>query len=200
MLSIHRKTVYRHQATIRTVYDVHGNIELMRAILSGVPTTVSQLALTPRGREIFQLILVGKTSKEIAEFFCISYSGVLRHREKCWSKTIVTVWLNLLQNIITCHLIHSLSFPVSEPDMLTEKHTVIITTPEELLPLLMEAVRAVEEERRDNNTLPQGRRLLSPKDVEREFGIHRKCWLNGVPRVSARRIPRSAGVFCMNAR
>lgn len=36
----------------------------------------------PRGRKIFQLILAGKTSKEIAEHFCISYSGVLRHREK----------------------------------------------------------------------------------------------------------------------
>lgn len=64
------------------VYDVHGNIELMRAILSGLPKNVSQLVLTPRGREVFQLILAGKTSKEIAEIFCISYSGVLRHREK----------------------------------------------------------------------------------------------------------------------
>lgn len=82
MLSIHRTTVYRHLATIRMVYDVHGNIELMRAILSGLPKNVSQLVLTPRGREVFQLILAGKTSKEIAEIFCISYSGVLRHREK----------------------------------------------------------------------------------------------------------------------
>lgn len=82
MLSIHLTTVYRHLATIRTVYHVHGNIELMRAIMSGIPTNVSQIALTPRGREIFQLILAGKTSKEIAENFCISYSGVLRHREK----------------------------------------------------------------------------------------------------------------------
>ena len=58
--------------------------------------------------------------------------------------------------------------------MLTEKHTVIVTTPEELLPLLMEAVRAVEEERKADDVSPQGKRLLSPKDVEHEFGIHRK--------------------------
>ena len=58
--------------------------------------------------------------------------------------------------------------------MLTEKHTVIVTTPEELLPLLMEAVRAVEEERKADDVNPQGKRLLSPKDVEHEFGIHRK--------------------------
>ena len=82
MLSIHRKTVYRHQATIRAVYDVHGNIELMRAILSGLPKTAAQLVLTPRGMEVFQLILAGKTSKEISELFCINYSGILRHREK----------------------------------------------------------------------------------------------------------------------
>ena len=58
--------------------------------------------------------------------------------------------------------------------MLTEKHTVIVTTPEELLPLLMEAVRAVEEERKADDVSPQGKKLLSPKDIEHEFGIHRK--------------------------
>lgn len=58
--------------------------------------------------------------------------------------------------------------------MLTEKHTVIVTTPEELLPLLMKAVRAVEEERKADDVAPQGKKLLSPKDIEHEFGIHRK--------------------------
>ena len=58
--------------------------------------------------------------------------------------------------------------------MPTEKHTVIVTTPEELLPLLMEAVRAIEEEKKTDGVSPQGKKLLAPKDVEREFGIHRK--------------------------
>lgn len=58
--------------------------------------------------------------------------------------------------------------------MLTEKYTVIVTTPEELLPLLMEAVRAVEEERKADDVGSQGKKLLSSKDVEYEFGIHRK--------------------------
>ena len=58
--------------------------------------------------------------------------------------------------------------------MLTEKHTVIVTTPEELLPLLMEAVRAIENEKMTDEVNPQGKKLLAPKDVEREFGIHRK--------------------------
>ena len=103
MLSIHRTTVYRHQATIRTEYGVHGNIEFMRAILSGLQKpTASQLVLTPRGREVFQLVLAGKTSREIAGILCISYSGVLRHREKmleqndCHSMTeLVAKYYNL---------------------------------------------------------------------------------------------------------
>lgn len=38
--------------------------------------------LTPRGREVFELIMHGLTIAQIAERMSISYSGVLRHREK----------------------------------------------------------------------------------------------------------------------
>lgn len=82
MLSIQRATVYRHQATIRKLYNVNVSIELMRAIISETKRNLSQLVLTPRGKEVFELILDGKTSNEIAGFLGISYSGVLRHREK----------------------------------------------------------------------------------------------------------------------
>lgn len=82
MLSIQCTTVYRHQATIRKLYGVNGSIKLMRAILSETIKALSQLVLTPRGKEVFELIQDGKTSNEIAEFLDISYSGVLRHREK----------------------------------------------------------------------------------------------------------------------
>lgn len=82
MLSIQRATVYRHQATIRKLYNVNGSIELMRAIISETKRNLSQLVLTPRGKEVFELVLDGKTSNEIAGFLGISYSGVLRHREK----------------------------------------------------------------------------------------------------------------------
>ena len=54
----------------------------MRAIISETKRNLSQLVLTPRGKEVFELILDGKTSNEIAGFLGISYSGVLRHREK----------------------------------------------------------------------------------------------------------------------
>lgn len=38
--------------------------------------------LTPRGKEIFQLILKGLSDKQIGEYLGISYSGVRRHKEK----------------------------------------------------------------------------------------------------------------------
>lgn len=105
MLSIQRSTVYRHQATIRKLYNVNKSIELMRAILFETKKNLSQLALTPRGRDVFALILEGKTSNEIAEFLCISYSGVLRHREKmleqnnCHSMNeLVSKYYGLLDN------------------------------------------------------------------------------------------------------
>ena len=107
MLSIQRTTVYRHQAAIRNLYGVHGNIELMRVIITGMTKTISQLILTPRGRDIFELILEGKKTNEIAKFLCISYSGVLRHREKmleqnnCHSMTeLVAKYYGLLSDYL----------------------------------------------------------------------------------------------------
>lgn len=58
--------------------------------------------------------------------------------------------------------------------MLSEKNIVIVTTPEELLHLLIEALREVDSERKFDDTNYQCKKLLSPKDVEHEFGIHKK--------------------------
>lgn len=43
---------------------------------------VSELKLTPRGKEVFRLILSGCNDKQIGERLGISYSGVRRHKEK----------------------------------------------------------------------------------------------------------------------
>lgn len=43
---------------------------------------MSTIRLTPRGREVFELAMRGLSIKEISEYLGISYSGVLRHREK----------------------------------------------------------------------------------------------------------------------
>ena len=78
-----------------------------------------------------------------------------------------------------------------------EGRTIILSTPEELLPLITQAVRTAEQGKTaDAPDLP-GKKLLAPKDVEREFGIHQKTlayWhMEGVGPVT------SAGVSFMSA-
>ena len=51
---------------------------------------------------------------------------------------------------------------------------IIITTPEELLPLITEAVREAGLGTTQGEEAPSGKKLLTAKDIEREFGIHRK--------------------------
>ena len=52
--------------------------------------------------------------------------------------------------------------------------TALWLKPEELLPLITKAVRTAEQGKTaDAPDLP-GKKLLAPKDVEREFGIHQK--------------------------
>lgn len=53
--------------------------------------------------------------------------------------------------------------------------TIILSTPEELLPLITEAVRLAGYAASMQNTPEDtAKKLLAPKDVEREFGIHQK--------------------------
>lgn len=52
--------------------------------------------------------------------------------------------------------------------------TIILSTPEDLLPLITEAVRRSAHEKAENTSDGPVRKLLAPKDVEREFGLHQK--------------------------
>ena len=60
--------------------------------------------------------------------------------------------------------------------MEVEGRTIIISTPEELLPLITEAVHAAKIGRGQSSgdMAEQHKKLLAPKDVERELGIHQK--------------------------
>ena len=57
-----------------------------------------------------------------------------------------------------------------------ESRTIILSTPEELLPLITEAVRSakIESSETSSDIPTQNKKLLAPKDVEKEFGIHQK--------------------------
>ena len=75
-------TVYRHLAAIRKAFVVHNSIELLHHLNEEPEASISTIQLTPRGREVFELAMSGLSIKEISRRLGISYSGVLRHREK----------------------------------------------------------------------------------------------------------------------
>ena len=60
--------------------------------------------------------------------------------------------------------------------MEVEGRTVIISTPDELLLLITEAIRSIKTEKIDAkyDVGSLNKKLLTPKDIEKEFGIHRK--------------------------
>lgn len=51
---------------------------------------------------------------------------------------------------------------------------IILSTPEELLPLIIKAIRSVGYGTSSEFVTLPNKKLLSPKDVEQEFGIHHK--------------------------
>ncbi|SCM69937.1 LuxR C-terminal-related transcriptional regulator [Desulfovibrio sp. 86] len=62
--------------------NVHSNVALMRVLSAQELPASSTVKLTPRGAEIFALILEDVSNTEIATRLGISYSTVRRHREK----------------------------------------------------------------------------------------------------------------------
>ncbi len=60
--------------------------------------------------------------------------------------------------------------------------TIILSTPEELLPLMLEALRTAGYEKRETILAEQpAKKMLSPREIEQEYGIHRKMlayWRN----------------------
>lgn len=83
MLSIDRKIVYLHLAHIRKSIGAHSSIEMLHMLFAEQNADYTNpLKLTPRGAEVFNLILQGVSDKKIGETLGMSYSGVRRHKEK----------------------------------------------------------------------------------------------------------------------
>ena len=55
---------------------------MLHLLLDEPESSPNPLKLTPRGKEVFQLILTGMSDKKIGETLGMSYSGVRRHKEK----------------------------------------------------------------------------------------------------------------------
>ena len=95
-LSIEVVTAYWHLATVRKIFGVHSNIELLHQLNEGTGADMSTIRLTPRGKEVFELAIRGLSIKEISERLRISYSGVLRHREKIFLQNNCTSMSQLI--------------------------------------------------------------------------------------------------------
>ncbi len=81
-LSIRRVIIYLHLANIRKRIGAQNSIEMLHMIRSATAATSHGLKFTPRGKEVFRLILEGNSDKQIGIRLGISYSGVRRHKEK----------------------------------------------------------------------------------------------------------------------
>jgi DNA-binding CsgD family transcriptional regulator len=81
-LSIARGTLYQHLARIRNAVGGHSYIETLNLLHQQSGGNTSMIKLTPRGKEVFQLLVEGVSNKKVGERLGMSLSGVKRHREK----------------------------------------------------------------------------------------------------------------------
>lgn len=82
-LIISHWTLYKSLYTIRKILGAQSTLEMLN-ILRTIPeqATPATLRFSPRGKEVFLLIMDGLNIKEISERLGIGTSGVKRHREK----------------------------------------------------------------------------------------------------------------------
>jgi DNA-binding CsgD family transcriptional regulator len=81
-LSLKTSTVHRHLANIHKKYGERSSIGILCLLNSEMETERTMIRLTPRGEDVFRLIAQGLTIRQISERLGISYSGVVRHKEK----------------------------------------------------------------------------------------------------------------------
>ena len=61
---------------------MNNSVEMLNTLIADSEDTFGGIKLSPRGKEVFQLILKGVSDKQVGESLGISYSGVRRHKEK----------------------------------------------------------------------------------------------------------------------
>jgi len=96
-LIISRWTLYKLLFNIRKTIGAQSTLEMLN-ILRPIPeqTAPTTLRFSPRGREVFMLIMEGLNIKKISERLGMSISGVKRHREKMLLQNGCTNMLELI--------------------------------------------------------------------------------------------------------
>jgi DNA-binding CsgD family transcriptional regulator len=75
-------SLYQHLARIRKNFDTRNNRELLHILRKTTERAMYTLRFTPRGREVFVLIMEGLTSKGISERLGMGVNGIKRHKDK----------------------------------------------------------------------------------------------------------------------
>jgi DNA-binding CsgD family transcriptional regulator len=89
-------TLYQHLANMRRIIESSSYLEMLHKLHKKTDGTVPMVRLTPRGKEVFALIVEGMSSKHISECLGISESGVRRHKEKMLIQNKCSSLLELL--------------------------------------------------------------------------------------------------------
>ena len=95
-LSISREVIYLHLANARKKLNAHNSIELLYIISKNKNFDNTRIKLSPRGCEVFQLIIIGLTNRQIATYLKISQSTVRKHKEKMLSDNECTSMIELV--------------------------------------------------------------------------------------------------------
>ncbi|MDR3363273.1 MAG: hypothetical protein LBO64_10630 [Desulfovibrio sp.] len=75
-------SLYQHLARIRKKSGARNNRDLLRILRKTSEHAMHTLRFTPRGREVFALIIEGLTSKGISERLGMGVNGIKRHKDK----------------------------------------------------------------------------------------------------------------------
>jgi DNA-binding CsgD family transcriptional regulator len=71
-----------HLTRLRKKLGVHSNRELLHILRKMPEYAMTTLRFSPRGKEVFLLILEGMTSKGISERLGMGVNGIKRHKDK----------------------------------------------------------------------------------------------------------------------
>jgi DNA-binding CsgD family transcriptional regulator len=71
-----------HLTRLRKKLNVHSNRELLHILRKTPEHAMYTLRFTPRGREVFALLIEGLTSKVISERLGMGVNGIKRHKDK----------------------------------------------------------------------------------------------------------------------
>jgi DNA-binding CsgD family transcriptional regulator len=76
------ETIYVHRSNIRKALGARNAFETLHLLLKKTGSAIPMIRFTPRGKEVFALMLQGVGYREIGERMGMSVSGVKRHKEK----------------------------------------------------------------------------------------------------------------------